>query len=167
MDNGFKDAEPPVIHSGPELYLFLARIIKKGLIAALFVVIVAAVLMFGNGVSMRTAILLGGALLSPLALFACIALILKESHVGRKPGIGPMLIALGGFVPFVFGSYLVFYEGFWGFIQLLKSFTLGALFADFFYVIAGYYIVLAIYHPSEFAIALDEGRIAIRDKIAD
>jgi len=167
MDRERKDAEPQVIQFGRELDLFLAELSTTGFIAALIVAIVAAVLMFQEGISTRTAILLGGALLSPLALFGYVALIIRKADTGSvKPGIGPMLLVLGGLVPYAFGCYLVFYEGLWGFVRLLDAFTFGSLLAATFYVIAGYLIVVAIYRVSEFSRALDEGRIAVKKIVA-
>ncbi len=167
MNNGLKDAEPQVINFGNEFNLFLAGLMTKGFMAALLVGIVAAVLMFKDGVDMRTAILLGGAVLSPLALFGYGKLILRNAQIGRKRGIIPMLIALGGLIPYNFGCFLVFYEGFYGIVSIFNTFTFGALLSIVFYVIAGYSIIVAIYRVTEFGRAVDDGRIMIKNNVAN
>ena len=146
-----------------ELDLFLAELSTKGFIASLLVAVVAVILMFQEGISARPAFLLGGALLSPIAIFGYVWLMIRKADSGGpKPGIGPMLFAAGGFAPYAFGCYLVFYEGLWGFVRLFDAFTFGSLLARAFYLVAGYAIVLAIYRVSEFGRALDEGRIAVK-----
>ena len=158
---------PQIIQFGRELDRFLAELSTKGFIAALIVAIVATVLMFQDGISMRTAILLGGALLSLLALFGYVTLMNRKADTDSvKPGIAPMLVALGGFVPYAFGCYLVLYEGLWGFVRLRDAFAFGSIIAATFYVIAGYLIVVAIYRVSEFGRALDEGRMAVKKNVA-
>ena len=163
MDRGHENARRTVIQFGRELDLFLAELSTKGFIASLLVAAVAVILFFQEGVSTRPAFLLGGALLSPIALFGYVWLMIHKADTGGpRPGIGPMLVAWGGFAPYAFGCYLVFYEGLWGFVRLFDVFTFASLLAKAFYFIAGYVIVLAIYQVSEFGRALDEGRISVR-----
>jgi hypothetical protein len=45
--------------------------------------------------------------------------------------------------------------------RLFDEFVFGAALAAFFYLLAGYLILMAIYRASEFGRALDEGRISI------
>jgi len=93
-------------------------------------------------------------------------MILKAYAGERGPtGIGPMLLAAGGSIPYVFGCYLVFYEGLWGFVRLINSFTFSSLLASAFYLVTGYAIVVAIYRVSEFGRAFDEGRIVVEKNV--
>src|ERR1700690_3663922 len=104
MDHAPKHAETRVIQPGRELDLLIVKCISKGLIAATIVAIVAAVLMFQDGVSTRTEILISGAVLSVLALFGFAAVIVREAYGGGvKRGLVPVLVGLGGFVPYCFG----------------------------------------------------------------
>lgn len=151
------------IQFGRELDLFLAKLVTKGIVLAAVVAIVALVQMFMNGMTNRHLFLLAGALLSGLALFGFGAVIVRDAEAGgpRKSFLS-MLLGLGGFVPYLFGSYLCFYEGIWKFVRLFEQFSVGTIIAAIFYMIAGYIIVLAIYRVSEFGRAVDEGRIQIQ-----
>lgn len=151
------------IQFGRELNLFLAKLVTKGIVLAAVVAIVALVQMFMNGVTNRHLFMLAGALLSGLALFGFVAVIVRDAEAGgpRKSFLS-MLLGLGGFVPYLFGAYLCFYEGIWKFVRLFEQFSVGTIVAAIFYIIAGYIIVLAIYRVSEFGRAVDEGRIQIQ-----
>ena len=153
---------PLTIQFGRELDLFLAKLVTKGILIAAIVAVVALVQMFMNGITNRQLILLVGALLSGLALFGFVAVIVRDAEAGgpRKSFLS-MLLGLGGFVPYLFGAYLCFYEGIWKFVRLFEQFTVGTIVAATFYTIAGYLIVLAIYRVSEFGRAVDERRIQI------
>ena len=154
---------PLTIQFGRELDLFLAKLVTKGIVLAAVVAIVALVQMFMNGMTNRHLFLLAGALLSGLALFGFVAVIVRDAEAGgpRKSFLS-MLLGLGGFVPYLFGAYLCFYEGIWKFVRLFEQFSVGTIIAAIFYMIAGYIIVLAIYRVSEFGRAVDEGRIQIQ-----
>ncbi len=167
MDSAHKNATPSVVHFGRELDLFLANLSAKGYIASVLVAILAVILIFQDGISTRTTLLLSGALTSPLALFGYVALIVNKAYAGAPiRGMGPMLLAAGGSIPYVFGCYLVFYEGLYGFVRLISNFTFGPLLASAFYLVTGYAIVVAIYRVTEFARALDEGRITVEKNVA-
>ena len=167
MDSAHENVTPSLIHFGRELDLFLAKLSVKGYIASVLVAILAVILIFQDGISTRTTLLLSGALTSPLALFGYVALIVNKAYAGAPiRGMGPMLLAAGGSIPYVFGCYLVFYEGLYGFVRLISNFTFGPLLASAFYLVTGYAIVVAIYRVTEFARALDEGRITVEKNVA-
>ena len=155
-------AEKIVIHAGEDLSRVLARLTTKGFLASFGVAAVAALILVKDGVSVRAFLMGGAALLSILALFGYVVLIMRKADTGvAKPGVIPMFVALGGFVPYGFGCYLVLYEGLGGLWRLFDEFAFGAALAAFFYLVAGYLIVMGIYRASEFGRALDEGRISI------
>ena len=167
MDSAHENVIPSVIRFGRELDLFLVKLSVKGYIASVLVAILAVILIFQDGISTRTTLLLSGALTSPLALFGYVALIVNKAYAGAPiRGMGPMLLAAGGSIPYVFGCYLVFYEGLYGFVRLISNFTFGPLLASAFYLVTGYAIVVAIYRVTEFARALDEGRITVEKNVA-
>jgi len=168
MDSVHENATPSVIHFGKELDLFLANLSAKGYIASVLVAIFAAILIFQDGASTCTTLLLSGALISPLALFGYIALIINNAYAGgQMKGVGPMLLAAGGSIPYVFGCYLVFYEGLYGSVRLISNFTFGPLLASAFYLVTGYAIVVSIYRVTKFARALDEGRIVVEKNVEE
>lgn len=167
MDSAHENVIPSVIRFGRELDLFLVKLSVKGYIASVLVAILAVILIFQDGISTRTTLLLSGALTSPLALFGYVTLIVNKAYAGAPiRGMGPMLLAAGGSIPYVFGCYLVFYEGLYGFVRLISNFTFGPLLASAFYLVTGYAIVVAIYRVTEFARALDEGRITVEKNVA-
>lgn len=167
MDSANENVIPSVIRFGRELDLFLVKLSVKGYIASVLVAILAVILIFQDGISTRTTLLLSGALTSPLALFGYVTLIVNKAYAGAPiRGMGPMLLAAGGSIPYVFGCYLVFYEGLYGFVRLISNFTFGPLLASAFYLVTGYAIVVSIYRVTEFARALDEGRITVEKNVA-
>ncbi len=162
-----ENTEKTVIRFGAESDLYLAGLIGKALIAAIIIAITAVVLVIVDGISTRTGILLGGAILSPVVLFAFLAVILQEVRTGTvKRGVLPALARVGGVVPFAFGCYLIFYEGFLGFVRLFSAFTFSSFLASIFYVIAGYLIAVGIYRMREFRKDVAAGRIVISDAAA-
>jgi hypothetical protein len=158
-------AKAIVVPYGAELDLRISRMATKGFIASLVISIAAVVAIAQNRISARTLILLGGALLSPVANVGYMKLILRKAKTGlTNRSFGSVFVIFGGFVPYVFGCYLVLYESLWGFWRLLETFTFGSLVAAVIYLVSGYFIVLSVYELSEFGLALDEGRIAIKKR---
>ncbi len=157
------DSTVQIIPSGRELDLLIARLTTKGLLASGVVAIIAVVLLVRDDFSTRSIILLAGAVASVAGLIGYIAVVLRTAVAGvARRGLVPMLLTFGGFAPYAFGCYLVFYEGLWGFWRLLDGFTFSSIIAAVLYLIAGYLIVLAIYGISEFGRALTEGRIVVQ-----
>ncbi|MGQ9696357.1 MAG: hypothetical protein ACUVWV_16630 [Thermodesulfobacteriota bacterium] len=156
-------SQPLTIQFGRELDMFLAKLVTKGIVLAAVVTIIAVVQILINGITNRHLFLLAGALLSGLALFGFVAVIVRDAEAGGpRKSVLSMLLGLGGFVPYLFGAYLCFYEGIWELVRLFNHFSVVALVAAVFYIFAGYMIVLAIYRVSEFGRAVDEGRIQIQ-----
>jgi len=56
---------PFVIHFGKELDLYFADLSIKGYVASILVAILGVILIFQDGISTRTTLLLSGALISP------------------------------------------------------------------------------------------------------
>jgi hypothetical protein len=144
--SGDKESAKVVLGFGREFDLALAELTTRGFIALFLVSAVAIVLIFKDGTSARTLLLLGGSIISAIGIFGFSWLIIQKVDMGgAKPSIKLMLSSLGGLAPYVFGCYLTFYEGLWRGVGLFSNFTLGALLAFLFYLIAGYAIVLSIY----------------------
>ena len=160
--SGDKESAKVVIGFGREFDLALAELTTRGFIALFLVSAVAIVLMFKDGISDRTLLLLGGSVFSSIGIFGFSWVIIQKVNAGGpKRSIRGMLASLSGLAPYVFGCYLTFYEGLWSGVRLFSNFTLGASLAVLFYLIAGYAIVLSIYRLTEFSRALDDGRIEV------
>ncbi len=75
-----------------------------------------------------------------------------------------MFMAFGGFLPYVLGCYLFFFEGIWQIVGLFKSFSFLRLVAALVFLVAGYSLVSGCHRVSAFARGLSEGRIVIREE---
>ena len=79
--------------------------------------------------------------LSPIKGRSCASadsLGVRAKRGARRPGFG-------GFIPYLFGCYLVFYEGLWRLGALLDGFSSVVVVVALLYIVTGYTVVLAIY----------------------
>lgn len=139
---------------------FISHLITKGLVALIVTAIVSVVQMFRFGVGQHYSLLLAGSLLSMVVLFAYSNRIVRERGEPRR-SFARSITILGGFVPYVLGCYLVFYEGFWRLRLLLDSFSVAVVAVALLWIVAGYVVVSAIYKVSEFGRAVDDGRLKL------
>lgn len=149
--------------SGRDTSLLLARLTTKAMVVLLALAAVAAFQLIRLGPHGRYFLLLGGSVLSMTALWAYGARIAAEQGRPRR-SIGGMLIGLGGFIPYSFGCYLVFYEGLWRLRVLFDGFSIWVVLIAGLYGIGGYTVVNAIYKVSELDRAISEGRLKLESK---
>ena len=97
--------------NGRETHLFLAQLMTKPIIVLLTLFLATIVQMFRNGPSFHYWFLFTGSLVAGVLLLAFGFPILNTQKATRR-GIIPMLLTIGGLVPYLFGCYLFFYEGF-------------------------------------------------------
>lgn len=71
------------------------------------------------------------------------------------------LIPIGGMIPYLFGCYLVFYEGLYRLRFLFQGFSFRIIIVACLFIILGYAMVEGIYHISEFGRQVDEGKIIV------
>lgn len=154
-------AGEPLTLTGRDTALLVARLITKGVAVLLVLAVVAIVQMFRVGANYRHALLLAGSLLSIAALFAYPARVARERGRPQRSLAG-FLIGLGGLIPYLFGCYLVFYEGFWRLRSLLDGFVPSVVIVSVLYIVGGYAVVSAIYKATEFGGAVDEGRLKLK-----
>lgn len=154
---------PLTINFGRELDLLLAKLMTKGIVFAVIVAVIALIQMFMNGITNHQLIMLAGAVLSGVCIFGLVAQIVRDAQAGgRQPSFLSTVLVLGGFVPYLFGSYLCFYEGIWKLVHTFEQFSLERLIAAAFYTIAGYLIVLSVYKVSEFQRSVQDNKIMIK-----
>ena len=67
-----------------------------------------------------------------------------------------------GGLPYLFGSYLVFYMGFWSLRGLFSDFSLMTILEAVVFIVLGYNIVSGIYRVTEFVRAVSDGDITIQ-----
>ena len=146
--------------NGEKLARFVSRLTTKGLIVLIVVAIISVIQIFRLGVSERYILLIAGSLLSMVVLFALSMRIVLDRGVPRRSLIA-FITVIGGFVPYLFGCYLVFYEGFWRLRLLQDEFSVTIVTIALLYIVGGYAVVSAVYKISEFGRAVGEGRVKL------
>ena len=89
-----------------------------------------------------------GSLLSIIGAFAYIFASYVYGATGKKSLLA-MLCALAGFIPYLFGCYLVFYQGFWGFKELSTGFSVWLIIKAVVSILLGYRVVSSMYKITE------------------
>lgn len=158
-----KTNEESITLSRNEVSDLIAHMTYRLLIALGIVLIFAIVQIIRLGLGQKNLILVGGSILSGIAFIVEAAY--WSSYAGEKRrGIIPMMIIAGSFLPYLFGCYLVFYEGFWRLRTLLDKFSMKTMLLGFFFVVVGYHIVKGVYLFSEFTRKVDKRIIIIDSK---
>jgi hypothetical protein len=67
---------------------------------------------------------------------------------GRKSWLAAFMVA-AGLVPWLFGSYIVVYEGFWGFKELSSGFSVWVVAKSLAAVLLGFVVVIRMYEITE------------------
>lgn len=128
------DSEKPVLRGG-EISDFIARITTKTFIALSMVFIFAAVQLIRHGTTSDYILLLVGSILSAVAIVAYALQVFVEKN---RRSVLLMIITLSGFIPYIFGAYLVFYRGFWRMKCLFAEFSIIILLEAVLFVLIGY-----------------------------
>lgn len=89
-------------------------------------------------------LLLLGSLLSIVSVFCYTMTGYIYGASGRKSYLA-MLLTISGFIPWAFGSYLVFYRGFWSLLELRNGFEIMIIAKSIFFILIGYFIVSNFY----------------------
>lgn len=116
--------------------------------------------------SNRYYLLLSGAILSLIAIAGYAISLAKNADKKTERSLNQSLIIFGGFIPYIYGSYLVFYEGFWRLRHLADGLSFSVIFYSLVFVLIGYSVVSAIYQISEFDRAVSEENIIIKENDA-
>ena len=149
----------PILRGG-QISKLIARLTTKAILAAFFIIILSVVQIFRNGFTTRYLYLIFSAILSVAAMLAFGLLIAVDK--GRKQkGWHQFLISMGGFIPYLFGCYLVFYEGLYRLRFLLHGFSFRIIIVACLFIILGYAIVKGTYNISGFGRQVDEGKIIV------
>jgi hypothetical protein len=127
----------------------------------LILTVATIVQMFRRGAISHYWMLLGGSIAAGLFMFGFGLLVITDAGTKRR-GVTPAVLAFGGIVPYVFGCFLVFYEGFWRLIKLFGAFSLWGLVVSILFIIGGFVVVNGMYRLSSFATQVDERKILIQ-----
>lgn len=151
------DENKPVLKGG-QVSDFMAHISSKAFFALAAVFLLAVVQLIRHGFVGDYVFLLVGSILSTGGIvgYGCLALVSK----GRRSAL-LVLVALGGWIPYLFGCYLVFYRGFWSLKELASGFSLLVPFKAACFVLVGYAVVSGIDKVSEFVRRVDKGELII------
>ena len=149
--------EQNIVLKGGEVSDVLAHLTIKTFLAHLAVLLFAIVQLIRHGATSDYPLLLAGTILSAVAMLAYMVLLFT-----KRKSIPLAIAAFGGFIPYLFGLYLVFYRGFWRLKDLSMGFSIAIIIEGACFILAGYAVVSGIYKLSEFVGKVDECKILIR-----
>jgi len=93
-------------------------------------------------------LLLFGSILSYAAIKGYIHNVMTNS-IKLKRGVVPMILNLGGLIPWVFGTYLTFICGLWSLTDLISDFSSMVILKSITNIFLGYVIVSNLYKITE------------------
>lgn len=99
--------------------------------------------------------LLGLSIISFVAIFGYAIASYLYGATGRRSYFA-MLLALGGFIPYFFGIYLLAYHGLYGLYTLLQDFMFWHLLKDLLFIWAGYSLVANFYQITQLSNQVSE-----------
>lgn len=146
-----------------ELQRAFSEIGGKVIWALLPVIIYASAQLFRLGNISEHLVLLLGSIVTILAMFGYVGNELTNG-VKRKKGLWAMLLSIGGFIPWAFGSYLCLYKGLWSFTHLLNGLTLITLLEAVIFTYLGYKVVSNFHKMTEIGEIIRKGEVEILDK---
>ncbi len=151
------NSEKIIISQGESSDL-IGKIITKGIIASIIIFISAVIRIIQTGFNNNLLLLIIGAFLSGISIFSYPLVV----HMKERHNLLAWIIVTCGWIPYIFGCYLVFYKGFWGFTLLTSGFSTIIILKSLLFIVLGYTIVSSIYKATEFVKAVDENKIAIK-----
>jgi hypothetical protein len=149
-----------VFKQNREFDLFLAKLTGKAIASCFVIVVVSLLQLIHIGYADKYIFIMVGAIVSPVAMLMYLMQVVKHSGMGKR-GFIPMLIAVSGFIPYLFGCYLVFYEGIWNLKSIFNGFSFTVILRSAYYVFFGYAVLMGIYKVSELGKAIDDENIII------
>lgn len=102
-------------------------------------------------------VLLVGSVISGAAIIGYVISILVYGLEGKRSYVA-MFLTFFGFIPWIFGSYLVLYKGFWSLKDLIDDFSFIVLLKSAFYIVFGYIVVSKFYQITEFGRKIDRDK---------
>jgi len=143
---------------------FVSELAAQGSLLLLLVLIYATIQLF-RSVGNDNLLLLVGSILSIVGFltYPATTVVDKNSVIKRRKGTLFMFLSFSGFIPWLFGSYLTLYKGFWSLKDLLNGFSLLVLLKSLSFIVVGYAIVSKLYKISKFGRLVSEGKFVIKD----
>ena len=156
-----ENAEPIVLEGG-ELSDVISRILVGGVLASLVVAAIGLVQGIRHGFNYDYTIFFAGGILAILALAALpLHSVAVAAGKSRNPSLAGMLVSFGGFLPYVFGLYLILYESLWRLSQLRDGFSVQVILASLLYGLLGIIVLKSVDRASSFARKVTSGEIVL------
>lgn len=138
----------------------ISRIIWKGLVVLIFLAVFVAVQMLRLGVDERYLLLLAGAVCSAGILFVYPHQVVHQ-HGKKTRSVADSIIRAASMIPYVFGGYLVIFEGLWRLRLLFEQFLIVVLVIALVYIVGGCLVLIAMFKARDFGRAVDSGLIKL------
>lgn len=116
----------------------------KAITPLVFIFIYSIVQLIRLGNKSDYLLLLIGCILSVMAIVG-----FGYTIVNKKRSFIHMLLSLSGFIPYLFGAYLVFISGFWSLKELTNGFSIIVILKAIIFVFFGYRLVSEFYQITE------------------
>ena len=134
---------------------YLARLIAPGAMFLVVLLVWTVIRMFWKEVDDRRTWILVSSIASLLLFFAVPPIMTARALPRAINAVAGLLL----FIPFVFGCYLVVYEGFWRLRFLENGFSSGLIVGVIIYVVGGFGVVRTTYNISELGLSIRAGKI--------
>ena len=140
----------------------LSKIAVKAILFLIGLVIAAVVQAARHGLTTHYIVLMAGSVLSGVGMLGYALMELAAATGAGRRWLWAFL-ALGGFIPYLFGCYLVFYEGFWRLRRVFQGFSPWVILLALCFIVGGYLVVSAIYRISEVGNRIKSGELVVRE----
>ena len=147
--------------TGAEKTLLISRFVTRGVCFLAGLTVVYVIQIFRLGPTHRYVFIVLGSMCSILILLSYASYAAHGCGQIRHTKATPVgfITRFGDPIPYLFGYYLLFYEGFWKGWSLIDSFSWGSMIIRLVYILGGYAVVSGVYKLSEFVRAVDEGHL--------
>jgi hypothetical protein len=149
--------------SRSELGREVAKLGVKALAALAVLLVYSIVQLFRLGNQSDYLFLLVGSLASSAAITGYVFAELTYGVSGRRSFLA-MLLVLAGFIPWAFGSYVVFVSGFWSLKNLKYGFSMVVILKAMVLVWLGYAVVKNFWKITEVGVGMREGAFNVREE---
>ncbi|MBX7152577.1 hypothetical protein K1X84_13125 [bacterium] len=144
----------------PALERVISRLTLLPVLICVMLTTAVLVQIVRTGITTNLLILLFGALLSATSIFSY-GVAIFNYVIPKKKSFRASLIIFSGFIPWLFGSYLTFYKGFWSLKSVFMDFQVWLLIKCVIFIISGAMLIRNFYKITQIGTDIDEGRLII------
>jgi len=117
-----------------------SRLQSKMAVPLLVILLYSVICLILYGNTDHYLFILMGSVISIVGAFLFVLSSYIYGATGRKSFVA-VLMVLAGAVPWLFGSYIVFYQGFWGFMSLRSGFSMLIIIKSIAAIVLGFIVV--------------------------